>query len=225
MKKELISSNKSPQEFQKKIISCRKCSRLVHYLQGIHKTYPSYWCKPVPSFGDPKAQILLLGLAPGRFGSNRTGRMFTGDASGKFLFKALHTLGLANQPTAEDAHDGLQLINTYITAVVHCAPPKNKPTQQEIRACIGYLRQELKLLPNLKVVVALGKIAHDGYLYLMGEKQSHHPFKHGATHLFDHNPTMVDIYHPSRQNTQTGLLTMEMFLKVLSQAKKIACNK
>ncbi|OGR56916.1 MAG: hypothetical protein A3I11_03170 [Elusimicrobia bacterium RIFCSPLOWO2_02_FULL_39_32] len=224
MKKKLIRSE-SIQEFQKTVIACRKCPRLVHYLQDIHKTYPSYWCKPVPGFGDTKAQILLLGLAPGRFGSNRTGRMFTGDASGKFLFKALYTLRLANRPTAEDVNDSLQLFNTYITAVVRCAPPQNKPTQPEIRTCIEYARQELKLLPNLKVVVALGKIAHDGYLYLMGEKQSHHPFKHGAVHLFAEEPTLVDIYHPSRQNTQTSLLTMNMFLKVLSQAKKIACNK
>ncbi|MBI2118292.1 MAG: uracil-DNA glycosylase [Elusimicrobia bacterium] len=224
MKKELNSSQ-SIQEFQKTVIACRKCPRLVRYLQGIHKTYPSYWCNPVPGFGDPKAQILLLGLAPGRFGSNRTGRMFTGDASGKFLYKALYTLGLANRPTAEDVNDGLQLVNAYITAVVRCAPPQNKPTQPEIRACIEYARQELKLLPNLKVVVALGKIAHDGYLYLLGEKQSHYPFKHGDLHLFDKKTTLIDIYHPSRQNTQTGLLTMDMFLKVLSQAKKIACNK
>src|SRR3990167_1600034 len=137
MKKKLIRSE-SIQEFQKTVIACRKCPRLVHYLQDIHKTYPSYWCKPVPGFGDPRAQILLLGLAPGRFGSNRTGRMFTGDASGRFLFPALHAVGLANQPNGESADDGLELKGAYITAAVRCAPQQNKPTPEEIRRCVEY---------------------------------------------------------------------------------------
>src|SRR3990167_9203341 len=153
MKKKLIRSE-SIQEFQKTVIACRKCPRLVHYLQDIHKTYPSYWCKPVPGFGDTEAEILLLGLAPGRFGSNRTGRMFTGDASGDFLYPVLHEAGLASQPKACSLRDGLRLQSTWITAVIRCAPPKNKPTSSEIRHCRPYWQEEIQLLPSLRVVVA-----------------------------------------------------------------------
>ena len=210
------------EEHNKEVIACRKCPRLTHYIGEIRKKYPDYWCKPVPGFGDPHARILLLGLAPGRFGSNRTGRMFTGDASGKFLYRALYDLGLASQPVATDLNDGLTLRSVFITAVARCAPPQNKPTPQELRACAGYAQKEIALLPDLKAVVALGRIAHDCYLRFSGEKLSEHPFKHGAVHPFPAHPTLVDIYHPSRQNTQTGLLTMPMFQAVLKKAKAIA---
>jgi uracil-DNA glycosylase family 4 len=210
---------------QHQIIRCQKCPRLVHYIGQIRKKYPNYWCRPVQSFGDRHATILLLGLAPGRFGSNRTGRMFTGDASGRFMYPILYKLGLANQPNAENAEDGLKLIHTYLTAAVRCAPPKNKPTLQEINRCVEYVRQEIDLLPHLRVVVALGKIAHDAYLHLIGGKKSLYPFQHGAVHQFKNKPALVDIYHPSRQNTQTGRLTEKMFLEVLSQAKELAATE
>ena len=207
---------------QNKIIQCKVCPRLTQYVGEIKKKFPSYWCKPVPSFGDPQAQILFIGLAPGRFGSNRTGRMFTGDSSGKFLYPALHQVGLANQPNGENIQDGLQLINCYITAVVRCAPPQNKPTPNELKQCSIFLQQEIKLLKNLRVVIALGKIAHDYYLKSTEKKLSQYPFKHGNAHRFKNHPTLVDIYHPSRQNTQTGLLTMAMFVNVLKKAISIA---
>ena len=209
-------------QIQAEVTGCRRCPRLVKYIGEIRDKYPAYWCKPVPSFGDPRARVMLLGLAPGRFGSNRTGRMFTGDASGKFLYKALYDLQWANQPVATDLNDGLRLKDVYISAVARCAPPQNKPTPEELRRCAEFVRQEIQTMPNLKVVVALGKIAHDAYLRLIGEKLAPHPFKHGAVHSFSGHPVLVDIYHPSRQNTQTGLLTMTMFKDVLKKAKALA---
>jgi uracil-DNA glycosylase family 4 len=146
------------------ITSCKKCPRLVEYIDEIREKFPSYWCKPVPSFGDVKAKILIVGLAPGRFGSNRTGRMFTGDSSGNFMYPILHEVGLCNQPDSIDINDGFKLKDCYITAVGRCAPPQNKPTPEELNNCFPYLGEELKLLKDLKVVVALGKIAFDGYI-------------------------------------------------------------
>lgn len=209
-------------ELQEEVILCKRCPRLVRYLAGIEEKFPAYWCRPVPSFGDVKARILLLGLAPGRYGSNRTARMFTGDASGKFMYDALHRLGLASRPDALHINDGLELIDTYITATARCAPPQNKPTPEEQRRCVEFVRREIALLPRLKVVVALGKIAHDAYLRLYGEPLSKHAFKHGNAYAFTDKPALVDVYHPSRQNTQTGLLTMPMFLEVLRKAKSLA---
>ncbi len=157
---------------QEKIIKCKKCPRLVKYIGEIKKKYPGYWCKPVPSFGDYNAEILILGLAPGRFGSNRTGRMFTGDSSGEFMYKILYEVGLCDNPlrrglpwqASTGINDGLILKNCYITAVGRCAPPQNKPTPQELENCFPYLVEELRLMKNLKIVVVLGKIAFDGYL-------------------------------------------------------------
>ncbi len=203
---------------QKNVIACRKCPRLVKYIAGIREKYPSYWCKPVPGFGDENARIMLLGLAPGRFGSNRTGRMFTGDASGKFLFKALHTMGWCNKSEAAGVDDGLKLKDVFITAAVRCAPPQNKPRPDEIRRCLPFVRQEIAAMPRLKVVIALGKIAHDAYLKIVGEPLSKYPFSHGAVHHMGDHPVLADVYHPSRQNTQTGRLTMEMFLSGLKKA-------
>ncbi|OGR96368.1 MAG: uracil-DNA glycosylase [Elusimicrobia bacterium RIFCSPLOWO2_01_FULL_64_13] len=206
---------------EREITACRACPRLVRYLSGIREKFPSYWCKPVPGFGDPKARLVLLGLAPGRYGSNRTGRMFTGDASGRFLYPALYKAGLANQPNGEDARDGLKLKGAFITAIVRCAPPQNKPKPDELRRCAPYFARELALLKNVRVILALGKIAHDACLKHYGARLSAHPFKHGAVHLFPGRPALVDIYHPSRQNTQTGLLTMGMFLEVLRKAQRL----
>ena len=221
---------KSLVSLEKKIPQCRKCSRLVRYLAEIKAKFPTYWCRPVPGFGDPNAQILLIGLAPGRFGSNRTGRMFTGDASGNFLYPVLHKVGLATKPVATDLHDGLKLKNTFITAVARCAPPQNKPKPQEIKNCRPYLEKELKLLSSLRVVVALGKIAHDEYLRIRvreeGKRLSDFPFRHGVIYHFRKKPKiLIDTYHPSRQNTNTGKLTKAMFLKIFKQAARLASDQ
>ena len=148
--------------------------------------------------------------------------MFTGDASGKFLFRALYDLGLASRPDALDPNDDLKLKGVYITAVARCAPPQNKPTPKELQTCFPYAQREMKILPNLKVVVALGRIAHDYYLRHAGGKASKNIFKHGAEHRFEGCPPLVDIYHPSRQNTQTGLLTMGMFKDILRKAEELS---
>jgi uracil-DNA glycosylase family 4 len=206
---------------QNEVVACTRCPRLVRYLSEIRQANAGYWCRPVPSFGDPEARILLLGLAPGRSGSNRTGRMFTGDASGNFLFQALHQLGFANQAVATHKGDGLRLRDIYITAVVRCAPPQNRPNLEEIDRCLPFLEQEMAALINLRVIVALGRIAHDGYLRLNGERLSRYPFRHGDVHRPGSGVAMVDSYHPSRQNTQTGRLTMPMFLDVLDKATQL----
>ena len=216
---------------QQKIISCKKCLRLVKYLNEINKKYPDYWCKPVPSFGDPEAKILIVGLAPGRFGSNRTGRMFTGDASGKFLYKTLHDVGLCNKANAANINDGLVLKNCYITAMARCAPPQNKPTPKELKNCFPYFVKEIDLLKKAKVVVTLGKIAFDGYLkWLFNPKlqtasyklrKKNFKFSHGAIYKLENSPhILIASYHPSRQNTQTGRLTSKMFRQIFLMAIK-----
>ena len=219
-------------KLQGKITACKKCPRLVKYISEIRDKYPTYWCKPVPSFGDPKAEILILGLAPGRFGSNRTGRMFTGDSSGNFMYKILHEVGLCNKPTSTDLNDGLVLKNSYITAMGRCAPPQNKPTPSELENCFPYFENELQLLKNTKVIVALGKIAFDGYVkwlfnhYFVGAdqcvclmKKSDFKFSHSAIYKSEDLPhVLIASYHPSRQNTQTGRLTAKMFKHVFEKA-------
>ena len=230
-------------KLQQKITTCKKCPRLVKYLNEIKKQLDvktpqrgvSSWCKPVPSFGDPNAEILIVGLAPGRFGSNRTGRMFTGDSSGNFMYKILYETGLCNKPTATDINDGLVLKNCYITAMGRCAPPQNKPTPKELSNCFSYFEEEIKLLKKIKVVVALGKIAFDGYLKWLsvradqvGADQSvctfrkkDFTFSHGAIYSSKDLPhTLIASYHPSRQNTQTGRLTVKMFREIFEKAKE-----
>lgn len=214
-------------EFEKSIPHCRKCPRLVAYLAEIKKKFPTYWCQPVPGFGDFAANILVVGLAPGRFGSNRTGRMFTGDASGNFLYPVLHELGLASKPQAVSTDDGLELNNIFISAAIRCAPPGNKPNPSEIANCRPYLEEELRLLKNIKVVVALGKIAHDQYARIRlkhekGRRLSEFPFGHGRIHRFKDTPAvLIDTYHPSRQNTNTGKLTRKMFVDIFAKAKEL----
>jgi uracil-DNA glycosylase len=176
--------------------------------------------------GGEDAEILLLGLAPGRFGSNRTGRMFTGDASGDFMFPILHEVGIASQPNSVDVGDGMKLVKTAISAVGRCAPPQNKPTPKELVTCRPFWREEISLLKNLKVVVALGKIAHDEFARMKiskeGGKMRDSPFAHGAVHHFKSAPhILLDTYHPSRQNTNTGKLTKPMFRKIFQQAKDL----
>lgn len=207
---------------QDEIASCRKCPRLVAHCQEIarvkRRAYrdQEYWGRPVPSFGDPKAALLIVGLAPGAHGANRTGRMFTGDRSGDFLYRALYETGFANQPESVSSTDGLKLTNCYITAPVHCAPPDNKPTREEIEICSDYLRRELVLLKNVRVVVVLGRIALDAYRAI--RQLPRLDFAHGLVH--DLNPTLICSYHPSQQNTQTGRLTAEMLRQVFEEAQR-----
>lgn len=214
------------------VISCHRCPRLVDHCQTIGREKRrafldcEYWAKPVPGFGDSKARVLILGLAPGAHGSNRTGRMFTGDASGRFMYPILHKTGFASQPNAEHLKDGMKLIDAYITAAVRCAPPDNKPTQEEIAACAPFLDRELALLKSLKVVVALGKIGFDAYLAHLKRtghsiRKSEYVFGHMAEYQMANGVVLLGSYHPSNQNTATGKLTAEMFEKVFLRARRI----
>jgi len=215
------------------VIACTRCPRLVQYRETVarekRRAYREweYWGKPVPGFGDPGARVLVMGLAPGAHGSNRTGRPFTGDASGKFMYPVLYETGFANQPTATDRNDGLKLKDLYITAAVRCAPPDNKPLPVELAECSIFLDRELAGLKSVKVVVALGKIGFDAYLnYLKrsGNLPSRQPyiFKHGAHYEMADGKRLLASYHPSNQNTATGKLTREMFVKIFKQAARLA---
>lgn len=231
----LLKSN--PEHFelevlQNRVVSCERCPRLIRHCRKVarHKRRmyrnENYWGKPVPSFGDPRAELLILGLAPGAHGSNRTGQMFTGDRSGVFLYRTLYEAGFASQPTSEHRGDGLKLHNCYITAVVRCAPPGNKPTPRELRNCRPYLEAELRLLRRVRVVLALGRIAFEAYLRVVGNREnfppiSSFPFAHGASfNLPDGLPRLVASYHPSQQNTQTGKLTQAMMRRVLRDIRR-----
>ena len=215
------------------VIHCTRCPRLVAYREQIgrekRRAYRDheYWARPVPGFGDPHARVLILGLAPGAHGSNRTGRPFTGDASGKFMYPILHKVGFASQPNAERRDDGLRLLDCYITAAVRCAPPDNKPLLSELQNCSQYLDRELAILQDLKVVVALGKIGFDAYLaYLkrngVVQRTSIYKFAHAAGYALPNGVTLLASYHPSNQNTATGKLTAKMFEQVFRKAKQIA---
>lgn len=186
-----------------------------------------YWGKPVPGFGDPHARVLIMGLAPGAHGSNRTGRPFTGDASGKFMYPVLYETGFANQATATDRNDGLKLRNLYITAAVRCAPPDNKPLPEELAECSHFLDRELAGLKDVKVVVALGKIGFEAYLNFLKRRglvvsKKGYVFKHGASYQMPDGNVLLASYHPSNQNTQTGKLTRKMFVEIFQEAVRIA---
>ena len=214
---------------QRTIIQCRKCPRLVEYREMVawkkKKAYTDwvYWGKPVPAFGDIEGRILVVGLAPGPHGSNRTGRMFTGDASGVFLFSALHRAGFANQAESSRRDDGLEVHDMLISAVCRCAPPGNKPDVDEITNCIPYLEQEIRLMKNLQGFVALGRVAFDHCLKIYrrwGVEVPRFEFKHGSVYqISEAKPWLIASYHPSRQNTQTGRLTVNMFDQVWKSAK------
>lgn len=218
------------------VIACRKCPRLVEWREQVarekRKAFKDwdYWGRPVPGFGDLNGRVLLIALAPGAHGSNRTGRPFTGDSSGDTLYAALHRAGFANQPVARHKGDGLELTDAFITAIGRCAPPANKPTAQEIANCRPYLRREWELLPNVKVVVALGQMGFDGFLRMLRESGQAVPrlkFGHGAHYpldLADRSIHLVSAYHPSRQNTQTGRLTPDMLDDVFNLARELANN-
>lgn len=215
------------------VVSCTRCPRLVAYREQIarekRRAYREhdYWGKPVPGFGDPKAAVLVLGLAPGAHGSNRTGRPFTGDASGNFMYPVLYETGFASQPTATSREDGLVLTNLYITAAARCAPPDNKPLPQELANCSSYLDRELVGLKNLRVIVALGKIGFDSYLLHLKRRglittRAPYLFTHGASYKMPDGKTLLASYHPSNQNTQTGKLTRAMFMEIFEKARALA---
>jgi len=216
------------------ITRCRLCPRLVTYREQVarekRRMYrdEEYWGRPVPGFGDPAARILILGLAPGAHGANRTGRMFTGDRSGDFLYGTLHSVGLASQPDSTRRDDGLTVRDVFISAACRCAPPDNKPLPDEIRNCRSWLERELLLLPHIRVVVALGRIAFDDYLALLHgagriRRRSAFVFAHNRVHQTGPGlPKLMSSYHPSQQNTQTGKLTRDMFQNVFTEAIRLA---
>ena len=220
-------------QLNREVIACTRCPRLVEYRERIarekRRAYLGcdYWGKPVPGFGDPDARVLVLGLAPGAHGSNRTGRPFTGDASGKFMYPILHEAGFSNQPTATECGDGLVLTNLYITAAARCAPPDNKPLPQELAKCAPYLDREMAGLKNLRVVVALGRIGFDAYLNYLKRRgllvnKNPFQFKHAASYEMPDGKILLASYHPSNQNTQTGKLTRQMFASIFEEAKRLA---
>jgi len=211
------------------VTHCRRCPRLVEYRERVARERRAafaawtYWGRPVPGFGDPAARLLIIGLAPAAHGGNRTGRMFTGDRSGDWLYRTLHRFGFANQPQSTDRADGLRLRDAYITAAARCAPPANKPTPEELVTCLPYLVCELRLLHHLRVVVTLGRIAFDSYLGARRAMDATIPiprlrFQHGTAHDLG-DVLLLGSYHPSQRNTQTGLLTEEMFDAVFATAR------
>ena len=218
------------EQLKQEIITCRKCPLLVEWREEVARVKRrayldwDYWGKPVPGFGDPKARLLILGLAPGAHGSNRTGRMFTGDGSGNFLFPALFRAGFVNQANSKNRSDGLELNDCWLTAAGRCAPPANKPTREELNNCQVWLEREISLLPDLQGVVVLGKIALDSLLRLPGFSElpkKEIVFSHGAFYQPDEKlPWILCSYHPSLQNTQTGRLTVEMFDQIWQQARQ-----
>ncbi|MEX2501030.1 MAG: uracil-DNA glycosylase [Trueperaceae bacterium] len=221
------------------LADCRACPRLVEHRERVARDKRAayrdqrYWGRPVPGFGDVGARLVLLGLAPGAHGSNRTGRQFTGDASGDVLFPALHRAGLADRPTSVRRGDGLRLCGLWITAAARCAPPGNRPTRTELVSCRSWLQDDLQRLPRARVVLAMGRIAHDAYLEVLKRSgaqvvKARVPFAHGAVHRLDRDHpnagalALVDAYHVSRQNTQTGVLTPAMLDAAVATAVRLA---
>ena len=222
---------------EQNIIVCERCARLREYCERIgrekRRAYrdDTYWARPVPGFGDPRARLLILGLAPAAHGANRTGRVFTGDGvggSGDFLMAALHRAGFANIPTSQRPDDGLTLDDAFIAAAVRCAPPDNKPTPEEIASCLPHLAAEIDALPRVRIVVALGKIAFDAYLQLLKSRgvvvKPRPAFAHGSIAALPDGRTLIGSYHPSRQNTNTGKLTAPMMLSVFRTARRYLAN-
>ena len=214
------------------VVACRLCPRLVTYREKIaqekRRAYRDceYWGKPVPGFGDANARVLIMGLAPGAHGSNRTGRPFTGDSSGNFMYPILYETGFANQATAVERNDGLVLTDLYITAAARCAPPDNKPLPQELANCATFLDRELDGLKRLRVIVALGKIGFDAYLNFLKRRdlistKSQYVFRHGARYEMPNGKILLASYHPSNQNTNTGKLTRQMFVEIFQEARRL----
>jgi uracil-DNA glycosylase family 4 len=219
------------EQLNAEIVACTACPRLVQWREKVAREKRrafrdwDYWGRPVPGFGDRQARLVLIGLAPAAHGANRTGRMFTGNGSGDTLTAALHRAGFANQPTSRQREDGLHLRDAFLTAVARCAPPKNKPTREEMDNCQEYLVRELALLSSSRVVLTLGRIAFDRYRRLLREQDAALPrltFQHGACYRLEPPlPALVVSYHPSRQNTQTGRLTEEMLDQVFAQIRRL----
>jgi uracil-DNA glycosylase family 4 len=219
-----------------RITRCKRCPRLITHCKTVAKEKVAryrdepYWGKPVPNFLPPdpeKARLLIVGLAPGAHGANRTGRMFTGDRSGDFLYAQMHRAGLCNQPQSIKTGDGLTLFGTIVTGAGHCAPPGNRPTPDELNACAGYLDQTFDALPDLSAVIVLGQIAHRAVLGVYRRRGvinslTRHRFAHAAVFTFDNAPALLCCYHPSQQNTFTGRLTPDMLLDVLINARELA---
>jgi uracil-DNA glycosylase len=218
---------------QEQIGRCRLCPRLIAHSSEVARVKRRAWLdweylgKPVPAFGDPSARLVIIGLAPGAHGSNRTGRMFTGDRSGDFLYRALHEAGFASQPHSRSRDDGMELRDTWITAAVHCAPPGNKPAPAEIRNCLAYLERELDLLPRTRVVVALGRLAFEAYLSILRSRKliaraADFEFAHDREHpIAPGHPVLLSSYHPSQQNTSTGRLTEKMLNDVFLHSRSL----
>ena len=216
----------------RQIVACERCPRLRAYCRRIARDKKrefrdwDYWGRPVPGFGDSNARLLVVGLAPAAHGGNRTGRVFTGDSSGDWLYAALHQFGFANQPTSRSRDDGLSLTDCYVTASARCAPPGNKPTPAELARCRPYLAVELAALSQVEVVVTLGRIAHEGFLRAVGlwdrlAAAERPPFGHGTVTRLPDGRTLIASYHPSRQNTNTGKLTRAMWKSVFQRARRI----
>jgi uracil-DNA glycosylase family 4 len=221
------------QELQVRVTACRRCPRLLRWREEVAREKRAayrdevYWGRPVPSFGDPEARVLVVGLAPAAHGANRTGRMFTGDRSGDWLYRALHRAGFANQPTSVQRDDGLRLTNVFVTAAVRCAPPANRPTPVERDACAPWLHAELDVMHGVRVVVALGQFAWNQTLRILGERGVPVPrprprFGHGVEVPLQDGPMLLGSFHPSQQNTFTGRLTEPMFDSVWARAREIA---
>ncbi len=212
------------------ITSCSQCPRLLQHIRKVRDNRPqrysdqTYWARPVPSFGDPKARLLIIGLAPAAHGGNRTGRMFTGDSSGEWLMKAMYETSFANSPNSVSIDDGLLLSDAYVTSIVKCAPPMNKPINSEISNCSSFLRSELDLLKSsVVVVITLGKMAFDTFCKLSEVKGLF--FKHNSVYQLDSTKTLIVSYHPSRRNTNTGTLTWPMWIQIFEKAKSIIETK
>ena len=201
--------------------SCRDCPRLAAFLDSVKEKNPDYYCKPVPPFGDASARFLIVGLAPGMHGANRTGRPFTGDHAGLLLYETLHAFGFSNQAEATAVDDGLELLDCRITNAVKCLPPDNKPVGAEINTCNSYLANELRLLPKNSVMLALGGIAHRAIVRALSLRQADYPFGHAAEHELAEGLLLLDSYHCSRYNTNTRRLTDEMFRAVFARAKEL----
>lgn len=221
------------QTLEKQLVKCTKCPRLVAWREEVarvkRRAYAEceYWGRPVPSFGDAAARLLIVGLAPGAHGANRTGRMFTGDRSGDFLFRALYEAGFANQPGSTSQDDGLALRDAFLTAPVRCAPPDNRPAREEVEACRPWFQQTLGLLKNVRVVVALGGFGFSEYLTYLKDRRliasrTPFPFGHGVSYItHPGGPTLIGCFHPSQQNTSTGRLTAEMLRKIFEHARQV----
>jgi len=197
---------------------CTRCPRLAGFLAKTRAHYPDYWARPVPSFGARRPRLVIVGLAPGMHGANRTGRPFTGDHAGILLYQTLYDAGLATRPHSQSAQDSLRLVNARIVNAVKCVPPANKPLPAEIRCCNGYLSAELRQLPETRVYLALGRVAHEAVLMARGLPRSGYPFAHGREHALDAAHWLIDSYHCSRYNTQTRRLTAAMFQAVVARA-------